>query len=205
MHVILFAALGLAALAGLAATASAEPVKSEYTTMELKQCKPLPAAKDEGEGDASAAWWCNGLRGYKLFLAEGDLRQMLAYGKKAREQRAATQTLGRFNSIFPDDKTERATLEWRLRYTKGKWVPFATILRYHTFDGDQDPPVRGQVLVVAKVGPKAGTDACHVAYIDALANPDANALAQQAADERAEAFDCAKEPEVVGLTGKSPM
>jgi hypothetical protein len=205
MHVILFAALGLAALAGLAATASAEPVKSEYTTIELKQCKALPAAKDEVEGDAGAAWWCNGLRGYKLFLAEGDLRQMLAYGKKAREQRAATQTLGRFNSIFPDDKTERATLEWRLRYTKGKWVPFATILRYHTFDGDQDPPVRGQVLVVAKVGPKAGTDACHVAYIDALANPDANALAQQAADERAEAFDCTKEPEVIGLTGKSPM
>jgi hypothetical protein len=195
----------LAGGASLVTGAAADPVKSEYTTIELKQCKALPADPGEVEGDPGAAWWCSGRKGTRLFLAEGDLRFMVAYGRKAREQRAATQTLGRFNSIFPNDQTERATLEWRLRYAKGNWVPFATILRYHTFDGDQNPPIRGQVLVVAKVGPRNGTDACHVAYIDALANPDANALAQQTADEKAEGFDCATEPEVVGLTGKSPM
>ena len=199
----------LAGLIGICGPASAGPVKSEYTIVELKRCKPIKEPKAEGaatEGeDQGASWWCPGPKGYKLYLAEGDLRFMMAYGKKAKEQRAATQTLPRFNSIFPDDQTERATLEWRTRYLKGKWTPFATILRYFTYDGDQDPPVRGQVLVVAKVGPKAGADACHVAYIDALANPDANALAQKVADEKAEAFDCMKDPEVVGLTGKSPM
>ncbi len=197
--------LCLAVLTWLVQPSAAGPVRSEYTTIEFKQCKAFPKPAEEVEGDEGGAWWCPGLKGYKLYFAEGDLRTMIAYGKKAQEQRAATQTLGRFNSIFVDDKTERATMEWRMRYQKGKWVPFATILRYHTYDGDQDPPVRGQVLVVAKVGPRAGTDACHVAYIDALANPDANALAQRAADEKAEGFDCTKEPEVVGLTGKSPM
>lgn len=195
----------MASLAALAGPAAAEPVKSDYTIIELKRCKPIKEPKAEAAEDQGAAWWCPGPKGYKLYLAEGDLRFMIAYGKRAREQRAATQTLPRFNSIFPDDKTERATLEWRTRYVKGKWTPFATVLRYYTSDGDQNPPVNGQVLVVAKVGPKAGADACHVAYIDALANPDANALAQKVADEKAEAFDCTKEPEVVGLTGKSPM
>ena len=195
----------LAGLAGVCGPASAEPVKSEYTIVELKRCKQIKETEAvEGE-DQGAAWWCPGPKGYKLYLAEGDLRFMMAYGKKAREQRAATQTLPGFNSIFADDQTERATLEWRMRYLKGKWTPFATVLRYYTYDGAAEPPVRGQVLVVAKVGPKAGTDACHVAYIDALANPDANALAQRTADEKAEAFDCTKDPEAVGLTSTSPM
>ncbi|MEZ5926292.1 MAG: hypothetical protein R3D57_18125 [Hyphomicrobiaceae bacterium] len=201
----LAATVMLGVISGTGPTAAADPVKSEYTTIELKRCKALPTDPEEVEGDSGAAWWCNGLRGYKLYLAEGDLRFMMAYGKRAREQRAATQTLRPFNSIFPDDQTERATLEWRMRYAKGKWVPFATILRYHTFNGDQSPPVRGQVLVVAKVGPRSGDEACHVAYVDALANPEANVLAQQAADETAESFDCTKEPEVIGLSGKSPM
>lgn len=197
--------LGLAALTAATGSVAAGPVKSDYTIVELKRCKPLPEPKGEEVGDAGPAWWCPGPKGYKLFLSEGDLRFMVSYGKHAADQRAATQTLGHFNSIFPDDKTERATIEWRMRYAKGKWTPFATVLRYFTYDGEATPPVHGQVLVVAKVGPKAGTDACHVAHIDALANPDANALAQKTADEKAEGFDCKKEPEVVGLTGKSPM
>ena len=205
MRLLTIVTLCLAALAWLARPSDAEPVRSDYTTIDLKSCKKLPVPKEEVEGDPGAAWWCAGPKGYKILISEGDLRTMVSYGKKAQEQRAATQTLGHFNSIFVDDTTERATLEWRVRYSKGKWVPFATILRYHTYDGDQDPPLRGQVLVIAKVGPKAGTDACHVAYIDALANQDANTLAQQTADEMAETFDCTKEPEVVGLTGKSPM
>ena len=118
--------LGMTVLAGPVA---ADPVKSEYTIVELKRCKALPEPKGEADGDAGAAWWCPGPKGYKLFLSEGDLRFMVSYGKKAREQRAATQTLGPFNSIFPDDKTERATVEWRMRYLKGKWLPFETLLR----------------------------------------------------------------------------
>ena len=43
----------------------------------------------------------------------------------------------------------------------------------------------------------------HVAYIDASANADANALAQQAADEKAGAFTCGKdEAAIVGKRGR---
>ena len=53
----------------------------------------------------------------------------------------------------------------------------------------------GQVLVVTKVAPDA---TCHIAYVDALANKNANELARQAADETAMEFDCANEPRIVG-------
>jgi hypothetical protein len=52
------------------------------------------------------------------------------------------------------------------------------------------------------VGP---ADSCHVAYIDALANSDAIALARQVADVEAKAFDCRQEPRAEGAGGKSPM
>ena len=59
-----------------------------------------------------------------------------------------------------------------------------------------------RVLVVSKVGP---ADTCHVAYIDALANSDAIALARHVADTQAKAFDCRGEPRAEGAGGKSPM
>ena len=42
-----------------------------------------------------------------------------------------------------------------------------------------------------------------MAYIDALANTDAIALARQIADRRAKSFDCRQEPQTEGATGKS--
>jgi len=56
--------------------------------------------------------------------------------------------------------------------------------------------------VVSKV---SDTEACHVAYIDALANPDAIAMARQIADRQAKGFDCRQEPRTEGATGRSPM
>ena len=53
----------------------------------------------------------------------------------------------------------------------------------------------GQVLVVTRLGPGA---TCHVAYVDAQANSNANELARKAADETAQGFDCANEPEIIG-------
>jgi hypothetical protein len=49
------------------------------------------------------------------------------------------------------------------------------------------------------------TETCHVAYIDALANPDAIALARQIADKQAKSFDCRQQPHTEGATGRSPM
>jgi hypothetical protein len=43
---------------------------------------------------------------------------------------------------------------------------------------------------------------CHVGYVDALANHDADALARKIADERARAFRCGTDkPVILGETG----
>jgi hypothetical protein len=45
---------------------------------------------------------------------------------------------------------------------------------------------------------------CHVAYIDGIANPDANDLARKAADETARGFDCGKDKvKAFGQSGRA--
>jgi len=61
--------------------AAANPVKSLYTTVELKSCKPVKRAK-AGEG-----WHCEGLPGYPVYVAEGDLRQFVSTGKDAEHRK----------------------------------------------------------------------------------------------------------------------
>lgn len=180
-----------ASMALPAGTAAANPVKSQYTTIDLKACQRMKQHPD------GSTWRCPGLPGYPVWLAEGDLRTFISVGVKADKYRAAEQTLGPFNSIFPKGSA-RATLEWRFNRVGSALVPYATILRYFT----SNDTGRGQVLVVAKV---AKTENCHVAYIDALATPEPMALAHKIADETAATFDCAKEPTMVGVKGKSPM
>ena len=191
---------GVPAPPALAAKPSITPLASTvYTALALKRCKRLGTGKDGGR------WGCSGPKGHEVQFAEGDLRQFLAYGAKAREQRSASQTLGPFNSIFKDD-TDRATIQWRGTVAAGRFVPFATIVRYYTDTGDDGSGKRqrSQVLVVTKLGAADGSEACHVAYIDAVANKDANVLATRTADALARGFDCRKEPVVAGAKGAVP-
>ncbi|HSR80380.1 MAG TPA: hypothetical protein VLL28_06315 [Hyphomicrobiaceae bacterium] len=181
----------LASLFGAAPT-SAHPVKSLYTTVELKTCKPIKRHPHGG------AWLCEGLGGLPVYVAEeGDLRQFLSVGANAQSRRAATQTLGAVNTIF-EKGSDRATIEWRFDRRGDRQIPYATIVRFHTSRDGR----RGDVLVVLKVG---SAETCHVAYIDALANSDAIRLARQVADVEAKAFDCRQEPPAEGAGGKSPM
>ena len=193
MRSVILAAGGSLCLASLigAAAVLANPVKSLYTTVELKACKPI---KRHSHGEA---WLCEGLGGLPVYIAEGDLRQFLSVGANAQTRRAASQTLGAFNSIF-EKGSDRATIEWRFDRRGDRQIPYATIVRFHTARDGR----KGDVLVVLKVGL---ADTCHVAYIDALANSDAIALARQVADVEAKAFDCRQEPHAEGVGGKSPM
>jgi hypothetical protein len=183
---------GLGLVLASAGLASASPLKSLYTTIAVKECRRISSHAD------GHAWRCRGLDGYPVYFAEGDLRTFVAVGPKAESTRAAEQTLGPFNSLFPNKKSRRSTLEWRFVRQDGRVVPYATILRYFT----SNETGKGQVLIVSKV---VGNDVCHVAYIDALANPDAIALARKVADETARNFDCKSGPMTVGKTGRSPM
>jgi hypothetical protein len=183
-------AVALAALCVPWAVA-ANPVKSLYTSVDLKACKLLKQHRDGN------SWLCSGLPGFPVYVAEGDLRQFVSMGPDAERRRAAAQTLGPFNSIFERNK-ERAAIEWRFVTRRERPIPYAAIIRFHTFHEGR----RGDVLVVFRVGER---DTCHVAYIDALANSDAIVLARQIADTRARTFDCRAEPVAAGEKGRSPM
>lgn len=177
--------LGLGAAAAIcmalaAGGAAAQQLDSSYTDLDLDQCSLI------GADDFGARWACPGFRGIPVMIAEGDLRFFVSYGLKSTEEKAAGQTLPPFNRLGEK-------IEWRVSDVEGRRKPFATILRF--FTQREEGGDEGQILVVTRIEEGA---TCHVAYIDALANPDANALARAAADELAPGFDCRSEPEPVG-------
>ena len=92
----------------------------------------------------------------------------------------AGQTMPGFNTIGEK-------LEWLIadHLALGE-QPVASILRYH-LDRTEGFIPDTQVLVVTRIEPG---NTCHVAYIDALANPDANLLARQAAADLVPGWNC---------------
>ena len=186
--VLILCFLGL--ILGSSPVAANRP-KSLYTTVDLTACDRM------SRHAAGGAWLCSGLGGLPVYVAEGDLRQFLSVGTDAATRRAAQQTLGAFNSMFERGST-RATLEWRFDRRGERQIPYAVIVRFHTSRDGR----KGDVLIVLKVAP---SEACHVAYIDALANSSAITLARFIADKQAKAFDCQNEPRIEGAIGKSPM
>ncbi len=165
--------------------------KSLLTAIELEKCVQTRKHRDGG------AWRCPGIRGYPVYFAEGDLRQMLAFGPSPEKRRSTNQTLGPFNTIF--DGKRRPTIEWRVeQQLNGRIVPFATIVRFHTsMEG-----AKGEVLVITKVD---AAQSCHLAVIDAQANADAMAMARTWAIAQARKRSCPDTPEVLGVKGKGPM
>jgi hypothetical protein len=138
-----------------------------------------------------------------VLVSAGDQRMTMSFGPRAENEPAAAQTLQGFNDVY------KARLEWRLaRGPDGRSRPFAAIVRWNTFlldEGEElaasgrPKTVSGQVLVVTRLGPRG---VCHVGYVDALANRDANEIARRIADEKARAFRCdTDKPVIVGETG----
>jgi hypothetical protein len=188
MRAILFTAL---AIAGLVFPAVANQKTSAYTTLDLDRCRTEPPAADDPL--QGGVWWCDGYGGIAVRVAEGDLRYFVSYGDNAAAELAASETLPAFNTIH-------TTLEWRLEYGNddGAWHPLATILRFFTETGDgqkADP-----FLVITRLGGPG--QVCHVGYVNARLNPDANRLARQIADEASPGFTCgADNPLYYGLSG----
>ena len=162
--------LAIGLLLGALTTPAHAAFNSAYTDIDLDQCLVLDS------DDFGTSWSCPGYKGYPLMVTEGDLRFSLIYGFGA--EMADGQTLGPFNRLGEK-------LEWRLSNALGRWMPIATIVRYHTADPETGED-KNQVLVVTQL---VEGNTCHIAYIDALANPNANELARQAADESGD-FDC---------------
>jgi hypothetical protein len=178
----IFASALYVACIGWAGSASAQQIESSYSDLDLNTFCTVIESDDFG-----TMWACQGHKGIPVMVTEGDLRMFVSYGLWSTTEKAAEQTLGPFNRL--GDK-----IEWRVSNAEGYWKPFATILRY--FVQREGTETEGQVLVVTKVQPGA---TCQIAYVDAVANPDANELARKVADEKARDFDCETgEPEYVG-------
>jgi hypothetical protein len=179
------------------ATAADDGARSVYGSIASKQCRKTSEQKLDGD-DYGASYLCKGIQGLKVLRQEVDLRETVSVGRNAKaaeNEPAASQTFEPFNS--PAD-----ALEWRLDRA-GK--PFAIIQRWHIADNDDrdkdDRPRTKSLLIVTRLAPGA---VCHVAYIDGIANPDANDLARKAADDTARGFDCGKDKvQTFGHSGRA--
>lgn len=149
------------------------------------------------EEDGSASRVCPGRSGLVVLINEGDLREAVSVGRNhqaAVREPAAQAWFGPFSSTGD-------TVEWRA--ADGK--PFAIIQRWLIADNsEQDKsgsPKSRAMLAVTRLPPGA---VCHVAYVDVAANPNANELARQAADDFARDFRCDKdEVKTIGQSGRS--
>jgi hypothetical protein len=142
--------------------AAPEAVQRAVTPLDLKKCRHTPGKDPEDYG----TWRCAGYAGIAVRVSAGDQRSYVSYGPQAAKEPAARQTLASFNS-------EGEAIEWRIERARGKPRPFAAIMRWNTTVSSGDTPIRGQVLVVTRLGPGG---VCHVGYVDGRANANANEL-----------------------------
>jgi hypothetical protein len=164
--------LALALVSLAPALAQAGEIASVYTKFDPRTCKEISAPSPGEEwGGASL---CKGYGGLQVYFGSGDLRDMLAYGKKPQKHCAATQTFGPFNSA-------QATIEWRLDGGK----PFAVIQRWTVSDPEDSEKTKSWLAVTHL---EAG-NSCRAAVVEG-AMPKANELARQAADD-SRGFNCA--------------
>lgn len=172
---------------------AAEHVRhSLITPLDLKTCTATARA-DNRNGRI-----CRGLPGYPVYVADAGGRTYVSVGERAWARRAAAQSLKARNTLF-EAGGRRSTIEWRVKRGPGRPIPYAVIVRFLT---SSDDGRKGEVLVVSRV---TSMTTCHMAYIDALANPEGMALARRIADEQAATFDCSSEPVVEGHPGQSPL
>ena len=163
------------------AAATAQEFMSQYTSAALGRCQ-----KEEGvaaRSDVPSVWVCPGAAGHVVLLTrQDDLRTTISVGRDAvaaGREPAARQTFRTFNSTVD-------TIEWR--GTPGG-PPFAIIQRWRLVDPERAEDARAvaELLVVTRLPPGP---VCHVAYVDARANREANVLARTAADASARTFKC---------------
>ena len=189
--------LVLAALLGIVAPAEALAAGSSYTSIAEKHCRKFDRVMIDGY-EFAATRVCEGRGGYKVFVREDDLREVLTVGKTlklAGNEPAAGDGYEAFNSY--DD-----AVEWRSG-ANGK--PYALIVGWSYADNENKDangrPKSLQLLVVMRLPPGP---VCKVAYIDRAANSSANELARKAADEIAPTFKCGADTvQILGERGRA--
>src|SRR5262249_26352102 len=188
--------LALTFCCGGAATshAAGRSMDSAYTKFAIERC-PHRAGRDvEDYGE----WRCRGVGGITVLINAGGPRMTKSFGARARDEPAAAPTPRGVNSIA-QGRIERGGTRQPARRSP----PFAAIVGWSTLLVDErgvaGKSAKGRVLVVTRLGPGG---VCHIGYVDAVANANANELARKIADERAASFRCdIDKPVIVGETG----
>ncbi|WP_421790919.1 hypothetical protein [Hyphobacterium sp.] len=189
------------ALAGalLAATGAAAQDRSEFTRFE--DCE------DRDPGDlAPYLQVCSTPFGFEVWLPYSEHSSAMAIGPNGLEaQFDERPEIGGLNmTIGP-------VMDWRFR--SGEAEPYAGIIRYRgmtpVFDGEigdftGEVETNSNILVVLALRPEGEMSACHVAYIDAMEVPNANAVAHTIAASRARDFACA-EDEILIVDAENPV
>ena len=172
-----------------ASPAAAQTIESAFTDFDVGKCRHIPGKVEEDYGE----WHCKGYGGMPVWMGAADQRVMISFGRRAKDEPAARQTLASFNG-------EGKKIEWRIDRSGNQKRPFATIMRWSTTKpDDKGDQVQGEVLVVTRLPPGA---VCHVGYVDGRANQNANELAREIADKHARQFHCRKDAAIVlGATG----
>lgn len=169
-------------------------VGSTYSTTEAANCWSAGGNKTAG---ARGSRICRGMAGLIVAVDVDDLRETVSVGRSRADAAAEPAALARFS---PFSSASRR-IEWRMAGSE----PFAMIQRWQIADpGDRDEAGRPRdkpLLVVTRLSPGP---VCHVAYVDAAANPNANDLARQAADQTARLFDCSRDRiKIIGAHGRA--
>lgn len=156
------------------AGAQAGENSSTYTKFDLeKTCKLI----EKGDEYVYAGTWrCKGVGGYDITLASSDDRDYVGFGKNAQKTCSFRKGFNRFNSAG-------SPVEWRMKGGK----PIAAIQRWTVTLDDEGGKMTWLVVTALH-----GKETCPVHYV-AGSFPDANRVAQQAADKLAEGFDCASD------------
>jgi len=188
-----FSALS-AAMAFVHVAAAQPAVGSTYSTTAAANCWSAEGKKNADDGESRI---CHGKAGLVVSISVDDLRETVSVGRnraQAEKEPAAQTWFGPFSSAA-------RTVEWRMAGS----LPFAIIQRWQIADqSDEDKSGRPRdkaLLIVTRLAPGG---VCHVAYVDASANPNANELVRRAADESARGFVCGKDkPLIVGNGGRA--
>jgi hypothetical protein len=168
---------------------TAQSTTSRYTSIRPERCRSI--VQDTVSGLAN--YDCVGISGIRVWLGGSEERAVVSFGPDAPHERAARRVFNPMNSTGE-------TLEWRGTVQGRSFVPYATILRWSLNDYVNDATVTRSMLVVTRLGRGS---VCHVAYVDVQSNPQANALARQAADSLARGFRCGHDRvAIVGSAGR---
>jgi hypothetical protein len=178
--------LALPAVVLLASAAQGQTPQSRYTELVGGRCRFVSIDRQTNEDEVKR---CPGHGGAEVETLASHTRLHVSFRFSAKQ--AAKDVVVAWSA--------GKQVEWRgLKANKG-FEPYAAILRLLMKDPESDKPEPdGQVLAVMRFDPREA-EACAMAFVDARANKDPNALARSAADRLGPEFDCRSDkPSVVG-------